>query len=180
MAVKATFQIDLGKQSTTDQSGDASIELDSRKDGFNGGKTEFRGGDTIYFLLHVPPGAVIEEIITNEGDAKEYGGIQLDTADILVFDYPDETSQRLSRAPSGSVGMAWVGKGLPVSPSHNNGVVTLPTSIGASKRAIGMLNCKYTEQVKVVKLTTPATVDNNPNYSIHGVVVGYIQQDAGA
>lgn len=179
MAVKATFKVDL-KPKANNQEGDASIELDSRPDGLNSGVTEFQGGDTIYFLLHLPLDAVVEDIITNEGTAVEWGRVDLDVIDVLVFNYPTELEQRLSRTPSSNVAMRWAGKGIPVSPSCYGGAVTLPKPIlkttVKTKRSIGVLICTYTESATVIKLETPETVDDSPVYSIHGVVAGYIKQ----
>jgi len=177
MAVKATFQIDIGKKE--DLTGEASIELDAREDGLNAGKKEFRGGDTIYFLLHRPPNLVIADIITSEGEAMEYGEVMLNVTDVLVFDYPTELSQRLSRTPYGYPSMRWTGKGLPYSPSFDDkkGEVYLPVPVPLTKpkRGIGVLKCEYTELATVIKLTTPRTVDDNPIYSIHGVIAGHIE-----
>lgn len=55
-----------------------SVEVDSRPDGYNGGATSFRPGDSPAFLIHKTPEVVIREIRVTQGSV-QYLGSSIDT-----------------------------------------------------------------------------------------------------
>lgn len=123
------------------------IEVDDRDDGLNGGKTTFRPGDSVHYLVYLPPGFSISQHIVTAGSRSGAGsGNRTVTDELLLFGFSD--SARLRYPSTGSASLIWQG----VSP----GTPTLQDdrqTVLIPEEGLGILKANYSAPYSAFRLS---------------------------
>lgn len=113
----------------SDAESNASVvaEVDDREGGYNAGKTTFYPGDSVYILLFIPNGYVVDQVLTSAGTVA-----LVDTGYKFIesyVPYANEDSSSLSYPVSSNFTYAWLG--------NNLGAITNPDQFTAKLPARG-------------------------------------------
>lgn len=141
----------------TDASPNVILEVDSREDGYNGGKTSFQPGDAAYLLLFEPDGWSESYRAVSAGSISYVGETVVDKEDFLTF-IDDETAS-LQYPLFGTPTFTWLGANLGVV-SVANGVCSLPPRTydpvdGFSPaHRVGIARVNYKAKAKVYSISS--------------------------
>ena len=156
--VKTTLQVAFGSNSSNDH---LSVEVDSRADGLNAGKTSFLPGDTAYILIHKSWNMVIDQIIVSAGTVIDA------TAGVIVreeeLSFAESSSAALSVPSTGLVSVQWLG--------HSLGTLTLQPdgmTVKADTSGVAMARVRYNVEPIAKGIKSPAYVqDSIVDFSIN-------------
>lgn len=131
------------------------LEVDDRPKGLNKGKTSFKPGDTVYYLMYVPPGVTITyHAVTAGSKASAGGGVREVTDEDLSFTFSRDASLRYPCSPA-SFSHSWLGS--PKNPDDGaTGPVVLADdarSISVPEDILGILRCDYNAPYSAFKLS---------------------------
>lgn len=159
--VVATLTVNF-EESTAATNGTIKLEVDSRQDGANKGKTSFVPGDDVwYFLFKDSNITVIEHFATAGGIS---GGLPttLDKDENVTFSNSDTGS--LGYPPFGSVSRQWLGRCYKIEsdsatqqndlPDVTYSSLIMPNSI----KVAGVLKCTYNTSGELYKLKVEKSI----------------------
>ena len=89
-----------------------SLEVDSREDGLNRGRTSFYQGDEVFLLLYAGPSVSVRQVVTTKGGVRRSGAGQRTIDQTLTLTGSDNASLSHPVASMGSRG--WVGQGYTI------------------------------------------------------------------
>lgn len=143
----------------------ASLEVDSRPDGYNNGVTSFNGGDTVGLLLYKSSNVVELSSISSAGSlVKQSGTEAVEVVDeYLVF--TDTSEANLSKPVYSGFSYEWLGTSLGSLATTANG-----TKVKTSTKGVAVAKVSYTTNATQYILSTPATINGSNTYKIACVV----------
>ncbi|MBF0186004.1 MAG: hypothetical protein HQM06_16665 [Magnetococcales bacterium] len=114
------LQVSFGSGQVLEYSGDVTVEMDSRPDGFNQHILQSNGvpqnptthapGDVVYFLVYASPNVQVDEVTTSWGVLSRVGIVQSDHDEELVFE--NSSVAKLSHPTEAIDRIIWSGTGL--------------------------------------------------------------------
>jgi len=162
--VLATLNVTFAKATSN---GQLKLEIDDREDSLNNGKTYFEPGDDAYYLMFKDSDI---DLVAHESTAGGISGSGSATKQInenITFSNSDTGS--LGYPPSGSVSMQWLGRSIQIKtstdPVSKKTIVTklanpaIPEvdlsnlKMKDGKKVVGILNCTYSSDAVVYKLS---------------------------
>ena len=153
MALKSSIVVSLG---SAEGSAKFNVAIDGRKDGLNHGKTSFRVGDDVYFLVNKSSNVGPVTTLTSYGNLAVYGTATESIEEFIVIDSADPSS--LQKVPQGSVNTTWIGTNLGLVTVNEGDVQLVNPPTG---NFIGVLKCKYTAGYQTWKLFNTSMLDVN-------------------
>lgn len=112
-----------------------SVEVDSREDGLNDGRTTIRPGDPVYYLVYKTDNVMVTEHITTTGAIAGAGGGLISVDEYLSF--VDDDEKTLNKPIAGGFSASWIGL--------NGGTVAQAsqTRLRLPAKAVGVLHVTY-------------------------------------
>ena len=109
--------------------GSVSVEIDSRENGLNAGKTSFNPGDSVGLLVYVSQGVSIKSVEVSIGSISAVGAQVVSENQYLQFAKTREAS--INPSVSGTVPGTWVGNnGGPVTAKDGKATITKEGVVG--------------------------------------------------
>lgn len=143
-----------------------SAEIDSRPEGLNGGKTSFAPGDDVYILVYKSTNVSITTTDCSAGSISDQGSVSVTTKDDVPF-ANSNTSSVNKPASSGLLSQKWLGRNL--------GTITMgadQTTLSIATAGIGVAKVSYQSTALVYKLSSPATLDGEVDFTILVMIIG--------
>ena len=162
----ATIRVQFGNPDGSQANGHLSAEIDSRKDGLNGGRSSFNPGETAYILVYTSENVTISETICSAGSLTAHGTEIVSVTEELMFE-DSETANLGKPARSALSEVVWFGRNL--------GSLTLQsdkTTVKASSKGVGVAKVTYDTQARVYALLSPATLNGQTDFSILALIKG--------
>ncbi|MBF0448825.1 MAG: hypothetical protein HQL67_11545 [Magnetococcales bacterium] len=153
--------------------GNLSIQIDSRSDGLNRGRTVFYGGTTAHFLVHADPTISNIGISSSSGSIFHNADQSYQITQDIVFDNSNRT--RLSQPVSTIDSVIWVGTDLGSLSLEADGDTVTAVSSGV---AIARITC--TIHAQSCGLTLPKTVAGLDSFPITVQATGHSGEQVGA
>ena len=132
-------------------------EIDDRDDGYNLGRTTFYAGDSVYLLLFIPEGYVVDTVLSSAG-AVAYVEDSTKTIETYV-PYANEDTASLTYPVGSGFNYAWLGSSLGVISTPDQFTAKLPargydtaTKKPVPEYRIGVAYVSYLSACKVYKL----------------------------
>lgn len=144
-----------------------SVEVDSRSDGLNNGKTSFRPGDAVYYLVFKSTNVNILKHLLTAGAKASVGIGNYEVVDFITFADSDEA--QVSKPISSGFSSSWQGSSLGAIQILDGG-----SRIKAAQKGVGVLKVQYQSQYMAYKLS-------NVNASVEQVLIyllGEVQDSA--
>lgn len=157
-------------QSGSGEKGFLSASIDSRSDGFNGGKSSFTAGDEPVYLIARTTNVVVSSQIPSYGDIAFHASGILDLEQQLTFAQTREARLNQPAIP-GSIVPKWIG--------NNLGNLTLQDdelTVLADIGGVGVAKVSYQATFEAYRLTNVIVPDLVNNESTFGVLI-YITGD---
>lgn len=143
------------------------MEVDTRSDGLNEGRTTFFAGQDIGFLVHRSTNVAIPVIRSNVGNAQFQGTDTEEITEVLIFSNSDTAS--LSKPAQGGVAHVWLGS--------SGGSITIENQKNITLNApfTGVLEVTYTTSFReYLLINTPGEVNGSANYTVVISAVGEV------
>lgn len=147
--------------------GTLTIELDSRADGYNKGKSSFTPGEYAYFLVYASDGLSVT-VAASAGQVSFVGEVNIEKTEDVTFAGSETTT--LTCPASSITSSEWMGTSLG-SISLGSDKVTLTASGGGAGK-VGMATITYKALAKVYGLGSPSTVGGSDSFSIALLATG--------
>ena len=147
------------EQTSTSSSDSLSIEVDSREDGFNEGRSTFAPGEAVHLLVRKGATSTITLQEETAGQLIYAGLVTYQHTDTLAFD--NVNTHSLTYRADAIVSSVWVGDDL--------GAITLQTSgkdVNITAAGVGLLEVVYTTTAYKYTLYSPETVIARDEFSI--------------
>lgn len=162
--VHADFQIAFGAGSG-DQA-HLSATIDSRADGYNQGRTSFRPGDVVYFLVHKSANVTYDHPVASAGGITSHGSTTVLQTDDLAF--PNVRTATLSLPTSGIQSSQWLGNAL--------GALSLvdEMTVQADVQGVAVARVTSAAPADVWSLSSPASINGLTDYSIIIFIQGHV------
>lgn len=144
--VVATLTVNF-EESTASTTGTLKLEIDSRKDGANGGKTSFAPGDDVWYFLFKDSNVTVIEHFATAGGISGGSSVVLPKNENISFSNSDSSS--LGYPPSGAVSRQWLGRCYKIETSSAVQQSALPDVVYSSlvlpggTKVAGILKCTY-------------------------------------
>ncbi|MBF0130997.1 MAG: hypothetical protein HQL75_00210 [Magnetococcales bacterium] len=125
-----------------------SAEVDSRRDGFNGGRTTFFPGDTVYILVFKDDGVNLEDPMYSDGNMRFVGERNIKFSQDVTFSNTNVAT--LNKQSYQIENYIWIGRGL--------GSLSLSAdrkSVVAEYSGVGIARVNYYSHATVWALTSP-------------------------
>ena len=106
--VTAVLKVRFGGPSDSRGDPGLSLEIDSRPGGLNGGRTSFRAGDPVWYLMRKSPDLTLAIHKASSGTIGPPVTALEDVEDVISFLASPTSEDRLSRAPVGPVLLEWL------------------------------------------------------------------------
>ncbi len=148
-------------------SGDFSIEIDSREDGLNAGKSTFYPGDKPYLLLYTGPNVALESSATSAGSLSYVGSVSWDETEQLIF--TTEDTAQLTKTASYLISTKWYGNDLGTPELLEDKKTIKVTAAG-----VAVLKVTYRVTAQAYQLQSPASLGGDTFFSIATYVVGAV------
>lgn len=150
--VTATLQVSFTGADEASDAGPLVLEVDARENGLNQGKTAFRPGDPVYYLLFAPDGFTLAQHVVTAGSRASAGSGNKSIEQILTFNDAREAS--LSYPVASITSKAWIGNNQGASSLAGDGKIVLP------ENKIGILRVNYKSSFAAYRLSgVPNDVD---------------------
>lgn len=167
--ITATLVVRFGEfvSSSDSENGLLVMEVDTRFNGLNDGRTTFFAGQNIGFLVHRTTNISIPVIKSNVGNARFQGAATEEITEILIFSNSDTAS--LSKPAQGGVAHVWLGS--------SGGSITIENqkNITLNEKFTGVLEVTYTTGFRQYLLEgTPGEINGSANYTIVISAVGEV------
>lgn len=154
--VTAHVVVEFGGQ---EDSPNVIVEVDSRPDGYNSGKTSFQPGENAYLLLYVPPGWSCVYEASSAGAISYVENTTVDIEDFLTF-VDDDTSSIQYPSLAGSHIFTWLGNDLGLV-SVANDICSLAaraynavTKVFTPAHRVGISKLNYKSVARVYRLSS--------------------------
>lgn len=144
-----------------------SIELDSRAEGYNKGKSSFAPGEYAYFLVFASQGLRVD-VVASAGQVSFVGNVVIDKTETVTF--AGSNTATLSAPPQNIKSVSWMGNNLG-GVSLGADKVTL-TASGGGVGKIGVAEITYSAVAKVYGLGSPIKVSGHDNFTIAVLATG--------
>lgn len=132
------------------------VEVDSRADGLNGGRTTIRPGDSVGYLIYKTDNVTITEQIVTAGGISSAGAglITIGGADDpLRLNFLDDDEQTVSKPIAGGLKTNWFGA------DGGNVAQASQLRLRTSSKVIGVLDVEYQTQFQGYRLSNvPSSV----------------------
>jgi hypothetical protein len=153
-------------QFTTAGEGSLSAEIDSRPEGYNGGRTSFVPGDSPVFLIFKTSNVTIISIEPSAGViAGPLGTGTVPVEDMLSF--AKETEASLQKPITGALTSKWLGNDLGTPTVVGEQKVRVPT-VG-----VGVLKTNYNSAFTAYQLTgLPTVLNGESSYEVLILITG--------
>lgn len=142
-----------------------SVEVDSREDGLNGGKTNFLPGDDVYLLMFKSSNVVVDAALTSKGSVNQTKATTKDIDEYAVFAAERESS--LSYPVPSSYTFDWIGDsnlgGVHI--ANESKIVLNTQEIDLPEYYVGVGQIKYSSPALVYKLSG-TLIPNLDSYQI--------------
>ncbi len=132
-------------------------EADDRDDGYNAGRTTFYAGASVYLLLFIPNGYVVDRVLTSAGTVS-YVADSTKAIEAYV-PYANEDSASLSYPVSSTFRYTWLGTSLGAISNPDQFTAKLPargfdtvTKKAIPEYRVGVAYVTYVSNCKVYKL----------------------------
>lgn len=162
--VHADFQIAFGAGSGSQAH--LSAEIDSRTDGYNQGRTSFKPGDVVYFLVYKSANVTYDPPIASAGGITAYGSTIVSQTDDLPF--PNVRTATISKPSTGIAASQWLGNAL--------GALTLvdEMTVQAEVQGVAVARVSTAAPADIWSLTSPAAINGLTDYSILIFIQGHV------
>lgn len=140
-----------------------SVELDSRPDGLNQGRSSFLPGETAYFLIFRTPNIRIDHIIPSAGSVRGANAGEVRKTEDISFD--DAATSSLSVPASSIQSVTWLGNSL--------GGLTLQgdrTTVKAISSGVAVARVTYVASPDAYGIVSPTHVNGEVDFSITVVI----------
>lgn len=162
--ISASLTVSFNSSSTS--SAGLVLEIDDREDGLNHGKTDFRPGDSVYYLLYKADDITITHHLLTSGSKsaatdgqREMSG---NKADIITF--TDSNNSSLKYPASSGVNFSWIGRSERTDGESSGVSISLgddQQTVNLSGNVVGMLKCEYSANYSAFKLSgVPLDIDS--------------------
>jgi hypothetical protein len=164
MATNITAHIVVDFDGAADEAPNVLVEIDSRPEGYNGGKTSFLPGDNAFLLLYVPIGWSCKATYVTAGSMALYAsGIGIAKEDYYTF--VDDEPVTLQYPYYGGFSYSWLGASQGVISQANN-ICSIPprsfnatTGVYSPANRIGLAKIGYTSNAEVYRISSvPSTI----------------------
>lgn len=168
MPVTATVQVSFSGSS---EGGLLTAELDSRPDGYNGGRTSFTTGDEPVILVRKSSNVTISTVLTSVGSCAPVGGGSTNEEDFLTF--MNSKSATTSKPVSGGLVTQWYGANLGGIKLKDENEIVL-TVAGAVEGA-GVLGVSYRSDFIAYKLSgVPSKLNGKSSFNVLVAFIGTV------
>jgi hypothetical protein len=161
--VHADFQIAFGAGGAQAH---LSAEIDSRTDGYNQGRTSFKPGDVVYFLVYKSANVTYDNPIASAGGITSHGSTSISQTDDLAF--PNVRTATIGKPATGITASQWLGNAL--------GALTLVDEMTVQAEAQGVAVARVTTAAPadLWSLTSPASINGLTDYSVLIYIQGHL------
>lgn len=161
--VRADFQIDFG---VSGELAHLSAEIDTRPDGLNQGRTQFRAGDTVYFLVYRSHNVGYYAPVPSAGTTAFIGSTVISKEDDLAF--PNVRTATLGVPATGIQSSLWFGNSL--------GALSLADemTLQAEAQGVAVARVVTAAPADVWMLASPPMLGGLTDYSLLIYIQGYL------
>lgn len=162
--VHADFQIAFGAGGAQAH---LSAEIDSRSDGYNQGRTSFKPGDVVYFLVYKSANVVYDSPIASAGCITSHGATAVpQTADLA---FPNVRTATIGKPATGITASQWLGNAL--------GALTLvdEMTVQAEVQGVAVARVSTAAPADLWSLSSPASINGLTDYSILIFIQGHLR-----
>jgi hypothetical protein len=143
-----------------------SVEVDSREDGLNAGRTSFNPGDQIYLLLFKTDNVTTLDSIASKGNLTYKGTTKFEVEEYGEFPNEKEVSLSYPVPAGGIVTKKWLGNDLGSTAILNQSILSLTTDDAAlGNPYVGVMRYSYTS-VADIYLLNNTLIPNQVEYNI--------------
>ena len=147
-------------------------EIDSRDDGYNAGSTDFKPGQTVYYLIYKSVLVNITEHVVSAGRIERVVVENIEKTESLIFAH--QSSASVGYPIHNTYSTKWLGRtpsGTLVKVSDTE--FQLRDASGAAVEDTGVLHVTYTTQHIVNRIVgVPAVLNGETSYSVVVSIVG--------
>lgn len=165
----ATIRVSFGAGTPLDAVAHLSAEIDARTDGLNAGKTNFVAGESVYILVYRSANVSIDTLETSAGSLVYHSQISVTKSAELLFE--NAATASLETPAQSITSTSWIGRSL--------GDLTLQgdkTTVQAAQSGVAVAAVSYSAQADVYRLTSPATINGQTDFSILAVIIGNVTE----
>lgn len=172
MTVTATLQVQF---QGANKNGLLTAEVDSRPDGYNGGRTTFTFGDEPVFLVRKSPNVTITAIKTSVGTVTKVADGVTQEEDFLT--YYNSKSATTAKPISGNLEGVWYGQNLGRIKKGGDNEVVINESAPVTEA--GVLGVTYDSNFTAYRLTgVPAKLNGKSAFTVFVVFIGQVDPEA--
>ena len=164
MTSRITASLTVSFSSSSSENAGLVLEVDDRDDGLNHGKTSFKPGDNVYYLLYKPSDCDITHHLLTAGSKSSVGSgtrsLTGTNADIISF--TDSDSATLHYPAHSAVTFTWIGHYERTDDSSSSISISMTNeqTVTLSGKVVGLLKCEYTSAYSAFRLHgVPLDVD---------------------
>lgn len=168
MSVTASIVVQFGKDADAAAQGVLQAEVDSRaaSEGGRNVTNQFIAGDDVYYLVYKTDNVLAEQF-SSAGSVSLVAIEDVTIEEFITFANSNEANTSKPIKSLGSV--QWYGNNL-------GSVVSLGgNTIRAGSVGVGVAKVTYTAEAQVWKLSSPAQLNGEDNFSIVIVIVGTVE-----
>ncbi|MFC7422047.1 hypothetical protein ACFQNF_19495 [Iodobacter arcticus] len=157
-------------QFDSSQQGFLSAEIDSRPDGLNRGRSQFKPGDVVWLLVYASPLVTYGMPILSEGSILRGTDQIITQSDVINLQNTAES--KLSKPASSALVVQWYG--------NNLGAMTLgddKMSISTERAGVAVAKVKYSAKAQSWGIQSPPSSGGEKNFSIGVLIIGSVKDD---
>lgn len=143
-------------------------EIDSREDGFNQGRSSFRPGDMVHYLVYTGANTTLTRQVARPGSISGLGTRTREVEEIVTF--ADEREARLGYPVAGGLSIDWFGTAPGTAQLSGDDRLLLP------EPGVGVGRVTYTTSFRVYRLgNLPSSLHGRADYTALVVLFAEVQ-----